>query len=995
MLHVDSLCSGLLTTVNLSEPTNEYARSRQFSDALDYSPAVLLNSGVGGGNPSISGASGFENQYLIGGVNVSGSGYSTLGLYDSVLGPSATGVTIDFIDDLEILDGGFDAEYGGMLGGLVKAPVKSGTNDFHGGIAAYFNPRSFEGKHRSILKSGGWYNDQGENRLDASVQIGGPIVKDKLFFYAVYNPVWRQDFTRFNISDADIARDQIRLPNANREYDFGERRMDQYGFHLTWLITEKQKLDFITFGFQENDNGLLRQLGRRVNPEDDPGIVVQPALYGVSATDSVAGAQGHQRHDETALALKYYATYFPWMNVEAQISFHRGRAHEIPSPAADVTQYDDIRRLQVYNSQQQAAPYTGIMEPVVSPAVYSFGGLGLFQGEAKDRNLTADVKITHNFNLWGSHELKWGGEYADLRYHDSPLYSGPRGDNGPLIYIGSPFDPDSFARVRGGAPAQVRCQFVDPFQPTFASACGSPRYRLTGGSFMPPPADTRNRELDLFIQDKWSINSHLTLNLGVRYTREHLSNPRNITLTSDLTGNPLTTGFFGGIPVGSRDPQTGELIGAPGQFFGADYRFPDEWSPRVGLSWDMYGNGKSKLYASFGRLYERVPNALGQRAFGPDFSLVRARFINPDLTGQYSLTATSGGQTTSVAAGTRLPYKDDYALGYQFELRPRLIIDARVNYRRQGRTLEDTQPATVEAIQNYYYSYYLPYCLNCAPGQTQLFPGAGTAVLGAYRLANVGENSPRSFKDLFTGADVPVHFGKPESRYKAGSLTVTRQRGEGQHFSLQTTYRYAELDGNYEGLFRNDNGQADPHLLSLFDFPDSPLLRGQYQTGRLNTFTRHALRVNVSWSDLLIKNLTAAATVKWHTGQPRTPLLAHPYYSSAGEIPGINPQYYMFDFSGTGIPDFFLLKDYTAVTRGYSGMTPAITTLDVRLGYRWRLGRGNLDFDVLAENLLNQTSYTAFDDNVETTTGVLNPLYATPAAAHSPRTVRLGLKWSF
>ena len=81
--------------------------------------------------------------------------------------------------------------------------------------------------------------------------------------------------------------------------------------------------------------------------------------------------------------------------------------------------------------------------------------------------------------------------------------------------------------------------------------------------------------------------------------------------------------------------------------------------------------------------------------------------------------------------------------------------------------------------------------------------------------------------------------------------------------------------------------------------------------------------------------------------------------------------------------------------RGYNGRNPDDATWDVKLGYRWNLGKSNLDFNILVTNLFNMNQVNAYNDFVENQTGILNPNYLTPLGVHEPRTVRLGAKWSF
>lgn len=998
---VDTHSSTATTTVNLTSAMQAFAQEHSFTAAFDFAPGAIANSGVGGGNYSIAGASGLENQYFIGGVNITNSGYGAIGAYDVTGVGHGTGITTSFLENLDIREGGFDAEYGGALGGVISATIKTGSNDFHGGLTAYYIPRSLNGARRTFNRPGGFINDEGSNNFDLALDFGGPIIKDKLFFFVGYNPVWNRDFYKFDIDPADLAKDKIVAPYANTEYDVGGRtRVDNYAAHLTWNITQKHKVDLAIFGSPDNRSGTIRNIGRRVNPATDLGIPTNPpSATGVPITEPGNGALGSQKVRDFSASLKYFGTLTPHINVEAVVSFHRNQVLETPDPLADNIRYTDRRRGDIYNARAKAG-----QPQIASPARYDFGGLGFYQGGTNDENIDYLLKVTHNFHFGGEHELKWGADYADLKYRENILYTGPK----PTVYLGALGGPtgapfaDSYATIRTGVQATIRCFSVNtaPSANTIPKACTTggayQAYRVYRGNFNPPTPDTLNKELNIFIQDKWTIRN-VTLSLGVRWTREKVSNPSSYKMVSTKTGNPLVAGVSTTVgvnppAVGSRTPDcvaNGDYspscyLAGPGIFVGSSWNPQAEFAPRIGIIWDVLGNGKSKLYANLARLFERIPNDLAVRSFGNELGVTNIGFRNPDLTGQFRIAFVTGTDPTRVQPGTRLPYKDDFILGYQFEVRPRFLIDVKANYRRQGRILEDTQATPVEAIQNYYYGY--------------IFPGFGYAPFGEYVLANVGDNAPDFYRDrsnctdpadLSTCAKMPVTFGKPKSEYKALSITFTKTPGEGEHLSLQATYRLSKLTGNYEGLFRNDNGQSDPNITSLFDFPDSPLLHSQYTMGRLNTDTPHSLKINVGYDDLFIKNLYSAVTFKWQSGQLRTPMLAHPIYRNAGEIPGLNPEYL-----SVGSGNFILISS-TPVERGYLGRQADDATWNFKLGYKWNLGKSNLDFSVLVNNVFNDNHVSKYDDDVETTTAVLNPFYGNPTNAKVPRSIRLGAKWSF
>jgi hypothetical protein len=226
-------------------------------------------------------------------------------------------------------------------------------------------------------------------------------------------------------------------------------------------------------------------------------------------------------------------------------------------------------------------------------------------------------------------------------------------------------------------------------------------------------------------------------------------------------------------------------------------------------------------------------------------------------------------------------------------------------------------------------------------------------------------------------------------------------------------------------LFRNDNGQSDPNITSLFDFPNSPLMEGQFFSGFLNTDRTHTLSVYpyYRWSS----GFTLGGGFNWLSGTPRQPFLAHPSYQNSGEIPGIDPVYAWWqDTDGDGAPDFLaqgsgtdffalpacgsapvancttnpshtpFLYDYRKVKRGYLGRTPDIMTVDVNFSYPIKLGdKSQLNLGFAIFNLFNNQETRSFDDNVESIAGITNPDFLTPNDFGPPRTMRLSANWSF
>ena len=113
---------------------------RRVSDTLYMAPGVSTGGSVGSANPSISGGSGLENQYVIDGVNVTNQGYGALGSYSIVFGSLGNATPFDFVKEVQVKTGGYEAEFGQATGGVVNVVTKSGSNDVRGSVFGYARP---------------------------------------------------------------------------------------------------------------------------------------------------------------------------------------------------------------------------------------------------------------------------------------------------------------------------------------------------------------------------------------------------------------------------------------------------------------------------------------------------------------------------------------------------------------------------------------------------------------------------------------------------------------------------------------------------------------------------------------------------------------------------------------------------------------------------------------------------------------------------------------
>jgi len=169
---------------------------RNISSIISMAPGAADGLGTGAANPSINGASGLENQYVINGANVTDPGFGGFGTYSRNYGSLGNGVNFDFIQEVQVKTGGFEAEYGQALGGVINILTKSGGNDYHGSFYGYFAPKSLavDAKNANIgLSNPGTYVS-GDSKYDFGGDLGGFIKKNKLFWYGGFNPQFNRDY---------------------------------------------------------------------------------------------------------------------------------------------------------------------------------------------------------------------------------------------------------------------------------------------------------------------------------------------------------------------------------------------------------------------------------------------------------------------------------------------------------------------------------------------------------------------------------------------------------------------------------------------------------------------------------------------------------------------------------------------------------------------------------------------------------------------------------
>ncbi|MBC7362116.1 MAG: TonB-dependent receptor [Candidatus Aminicenantes bacterium] len=177
-------------------------RGRTFDSLISTVPGVQ-NEGIAGGL-SVDGASGAENMWYVDGTNVT----------EIHVGTRAQNVVLELVDEVKVTASGYNAEFGGSMGGVVNVITRSGGNTFHGDVMGYYenNKLWMQGKARDYLRLDPYdpttqhyeyvndddlYFNGGKNRdnyyrIEGIFSLGGYIIKDRLWFFGSINPIYSQ-----------------------------------------------------------------------------------------------------------------------------------------------------------------------------------------------------------------------------------------------------------------------------------------------------------------------------------------------------------------------------------------------------------------------------------------------------------------------------------------------------------------------------------------------------------------------------------------------------------------------------------------------------------------------------------------------------------------------------------------------------------------------------------------------------------------------------------
>jgi outer membrane receptor protein involved in Fe transport len=754
-IQVNTETSRLSQTVDSTQIANLPLNGRNVYDLIQYAPGATNMRGVlyeNGANTVVNGVRENFNGFLINGVSNKG-----------LSGGPVNQPIQDTVEEFQLLTLNNSAEFGNSAGAITNLVTKSGSNQFHGSAWEFlrndvFDANPFFANHFPDPED----RKKSPLRLNQfGATLGGPLKKDKVFFFAAYQgdrfltssprPVLAEspEFRAATISafpNSVAALLYSNFPPGSKGTPFITLR--DYvtsgafsGFGLPTFadylcptsdtgITGAMSGRFARlFGVEQAD---IDQMNGGGCPGGSPYSSPQPGAFNRDGSFLVnvlnsGNSQVDQNlfnGNEASLRLDYnfsqndrFFTQFNWARSRDKFYNSPNVPGGFQNPSTTTTpsfqfSYIHVFTPNVLNEFRAGYAENGFAVTAGLPGVPLIGfvdgtlGFGSYNGYPQTfreniYNYTDLVTITH-----GKHSLKAGGELR--RNIENSDWDAGR----PSYYF---FDSLFFAI---DSPYNERAG-VDP-----GIVSGTPAHLATNIRHW------RNWEIGTYLQDDWKISKRLTLNLGIRYDLYTRHTELNDLATTFLKGpgnifiDNITTGAgqikdastpCPGNPLATIAGECGPGGFAPAKVLGRGDH--NNFGPRVGFAWDVFGNGKTSVRGGFGVSYEgTLYNPLSNTRWNPPFYSLNSisnslagdvndvvygpvdssqpTFLGPAPPAQHSGTGIqatgnisgwdpSNPQLAGLSSivfpeGIRDPYVENWFLGVQRELRRSITVE--VNY---------------------------------------------------------------------------------------------------------------------------------------------------------------------------------------------------------------------------------------------------------------------------------------------------------------------------
>ncbi|WP_443747775.1 TonB-dependent receptor [Asticcacaulis solisilvae] len=767
------------TTTGLTVDVDTLAARQPIARTL--SGVTLLAPGVVAGNPgftvgsddyavaSFGGGSVAENAYYIDGLNITNP--------DNYVG--AVNVPFDFYKTIEVKTGGYQAEFGRATGGVVNATTKSGTNTFTMAVHGNYQPMQLQNDQLNTYASRGAYAKTQNNSL--SVELGGPIIRDHLFAYGLYQ-----------------ANDTESRNAAYRTgvYAIVKNTSPFMGAKIDGFITPTQHISLTWFDTTVENRSQyysFTDLSKALNPVGD----TQTIGGLTSGQDNTLGGK--------SWVLNYSGKVTDAFSVSAAYGDMKGRNDVIP---ADTASY----YVQSYYSPScvDATVTTGYCGVLATTSTNQPSPtISADSVERRFWRLDGDVR----FEAAGRHHVRFGYDREDNSMHHVSTLTGTV----PVNYQFAP-DPDS----------------ADDDNPDELLLV---TYQVFGGKVSASNSAA-------YIQDSWDITEALNVQVGVRddaFAQNNLSGQRYL----DLKGNVAPRLGFAWLPGGQGDWKIFGSYGAnfipPAMnmgYRGKDMYFQEYFHAPAG-GWVT--DPTTGLPASVGAAAVLAADD-GFTSPCPASNLSSAPGLSSVVAGQnvcyVAGNGTQEGANSKTALGLKATEEDEFILGTSWKANDLWTFGVTYTNRTLKRVSEDSD--FQKAIISYLQANGLDasqYTTGAIATSFYIWNVGDHDV--TIRLKDPLPNETGQRVITLTAAQLG-HF--PDAKRDYSALTFDFRRAFDGKWGLQGSYTWSRSYGNYEGTVRSDVGnavQADAGGTLDYDMPSFET----YATGLLSNDRTHQFKM--------------------------------------------------------------------------------------------------------------------------------------------------------
>jgi Carboxypeptidase regulatory-like domain/TonB-dependent Receptor Plug Domain len=570
------------STLNEVAVENTPVLGRKFEDLLTLTPGVAITQGPDGDEINFNGQRGIFNN-----VSLDGGDYNN-GFFGEQEGGqrAAIDITLEAVKEFQVVASGANAEFGRTGGGVINVITKSGTNDIHGSAFEFFRTEALA----AATSDGKPLDNFRRNQFGGSV--GGPIQKDKLFFFGAAEGI-REDLRRKNLSVPIGTACGVSNPAFNSNISDAAiaaspdcQRQVLLNFFKTATLTpaasntdESMPINHLVrngsaFGRVDYNLNAKNQIFGSYNYDwsKNTNQTFDVPTYGTSA-NGIEGASKIQ-----AVNTNWFSTISNDKLNEAHFTYARENR-----PRATIN--------------SSSVPDTAIGAPAPLGS-FRFGQPFFLEPTVDELFYRTDIRDNVSL-IKGKHTFKFGGEWIHSR--NTQVFRGFF--NGRYIFT----DVLGFLHYAtpggtGFGPTTVECSDGTFSNKTVgcgaATNNGSPLLlfiqhgptRAGETKDQSGASSIANEDFSLFVQDTWKVHRNVTLNYGLRWDAQHFPDP---------TIPPSQTAY-GPFLSNPRFASDGTLHNQNKMF-----------QPRVGFAWDVRGNSKSVLRASWG-IFNAHQNMLSQ-----------------------------------------------------------------------------------------------------------------------------------------------------------------------------------------------------------------------------------------------------------------------------------------------------------------------------------------------------------------------------------------------